>query len=346
MSAPNKPRKIKGHAVAAMLREKLSITSLAGEVVCWSTEGKTTLQQIRQALETCGLEPKMARDLHPRYAFARACHEMEVGRIIKIVQDTPTQLHFQITREQKQEGEAPRMQYDFEAIVSLTKETGSIECEVPEIKEAAQKLLTDAMIERSASDVTALVQRLFNANADLFQVRPAGGVYFVPVIHLDFVERVHEFMKLVGGDMQRLPIPAGTANGDATIQSVVAGGLAGILKEHEEAIDEFDDETRDSVLERWVERVQYTEEKVLAYAAYLGVEQQKLLNKSSVLKQRLADKIGKVLESDTGDEGEAAATGEAAGEVASDDDSEDGQVTNAVGNEQKATVGDGVQVAA
>jgi hypothetical protein len=76
--------------------------------------------------------------------------------------------------------------------------------------------------------------------------------------------------------MNRFPVPAGTPEGDRSVKDSVAAGLAALIAEHQQAVELFGEDTRESTLERAAERIKQTRFKIEAYAMYLAEEKGKL----------------------------------------------------------------------
>src|SRR5262249_46238451 len=122
-------------------------TKLHGEIVCWNIEGiKVRFADLLGALHACGLEPAVARELLPRHAFARACKRLETNRIIRMVNETEDELHFQFTEERK---EADRFEYTFETTLRLAKKTGKVSGTLPGLVTHAQELVNEAIAVRT-----------------------------------------------------------------------------------------------------------------------------------------------------------------------------------------------------
>lgn len=264
---------------------------LAGEVVTWHAGDAThTHAMVVAALKTSGLDETIARELLPRHAFSRAARKLQAERIIAQLRDESDTLTFQFT---KAFLTADEWQYQKEAIVSLDKKSGKITCPVDAGLEAlAQAELDKAMEQRTPSDVTRIVQKLFEAEADLFPIREQGGAYMVLAEHIGFADRVHRFLEALGGRMQRLPIAAGTPQGDASVEQIVVSGIQGIITDHEKAVAAFGVDTRADTLERAAERITQTRVKLQAYQHYLRERADELvqaLNRSNdALKARVA----------------------------------------------------------
>ena len=75
-------------------------------------------------------------------------------------------------------------------MLTLDKRTGRVTCDLPGLATLAQEHLDRAIEARTRSDVTRVIQKLFERHADLFAIRPQGGCYFVPARHGNFVDKV------------------------------------------------------------------------------------------------------------------------------------------------------------
>jgi hypothetical protein len=249
-------------------------TKLLGEILSWSCAGLSVKHiDLVDALREARLDENVARELLPRHAFARACRKLAKDRIIRPLAESTTTITFQFTSESRAEG---RYEYTLETLLKLEKQTGKVECDLPGLATYAQELLDHHIAVRSGSDVTRVIQRLFERRADLFPVRPQGGCYFCPVEYRSFIDQIDAFIQKVNGKLWRFPVPAGTPHGDRSVKEAVAAGLGSLIEEHRQAIAEFGADTRESTLERAAERIRLTRHKLAAYSAYLSEERDKL----------------------------------------------------------------------
>jgi hypothetical protein len=249
-------------------------TRLLGEVITWSCSGvRVRHSDLVGALREAGLDESAARELAPRHAFARACRKLSEARIIRPVSEDAHSIRFQFTAERREEG---RYTYELETLLTLDKASGKVSCDLPGLATLAQEELDRCIAARTGSDVTRVIQRLFERQADLFPVRPGGGCYFVPQEHVAFVDRVQAFLGRLNGKMNRFPVPAGTPEGDRSVKDAVADGLAGLIAEHRSAVAAFGSDTREETLERAAGRIRDTRFKVAAYAEYLAGEKDRL----------------------------------------------------------------------
>ena len=249
-------------------------TRLLGEVIAWACPGLSVPHTaLVAALEDADLDPAVARELAPRHAFARACRVLSDQRIIRPVAEDATTLKFQFTSESR---EGDRFEYTLETMLTLDKQTGAVTCELPGLATLAQEELDRCIAVRNGSDVTRIVQKLFERQADLFAVRPGGGCYFVAQRYAGFIDKIQDFLNRVGGRLLRFPVPAGTSEGDRSVTQAVADGLAAVVGEHRHAVAQFGTDTRSDTLERAAEKIRSTRFKIQAYSEYLAGEKASL----------------------------------------------------------------------
>lgn len=264
-------------------------TRLLGEVIAWACPGvSVTHSALVAALEAAGLDPGVARELAPRHAFSRACRRLSEQRIIRPVSEDASTVRFQFTSETRADD---RYEYRLETTLTLDKQTGAVSCELPGLATLAQEELDRCIAVRTGSDITRVVQRLFERRADLFPIRPAGGTYFVPQRHAGFTDRIQDLLTRVGGRLLRFPVPAGTEEGDRSVTQAVADGLAAAVAEHRVAVSQFGTDTRGDTLDRAAERIRVTRFKLTAYAEYLAGERERLERAVVAAERELREKV-------------------------------------------------------
>jgi hypothetical protein len=247
---------------------------LLGEIITWSC-AKISIRHIDliTALRDSDLDESVARELAPRHAFARACRKLSEARIIRQVSEDEAAIKFQFTAEHR---DGDRFSYDLETMLTLEKATGKVSCDLHGLATLAQEELDRCLDARTGSDVTRIIQKLFERRADLFPIREQGGAYFVPQQFAGFTDNVQSFLGRLNGKMNRFPVPTGAPEGDRSVKESVAAGLTALISEHRSAIEAFGEDTRASTLERAAERIRNTRFKISAYADYLAEEKGRL----------------------------------------------------------------------
>jgi hypothetical protein len=225
------------------------------------------------AIRAAELDESAARAMQPRHAFARACKKVSDSRIIRQVAEDENNRTFQFTAESRS---GDSFQYTLETLLRLDKQSGVVRCDLPGLAILAQEHLDRAMENRNGADITRVIRKLFDRQADLFPIREKGAVYFVAERFAEFVDRVQKFVSAVGGRLARFPVPVGTPQGDRSVKEAVAEGLGEIIAEHRAAMNSFGDDTRESTIRRAAERVRATRFKLEAYADLLLEERGRL----------------------------------------------------------------------
>jgi len=176
-------------------------------------------------------------------------------------------------------------------MLTLDKKTGTVTCDLPGLATLAQEELDRATDARTGSDVTRVIQKLFDRHADLFPIRPQGGCYFTPIRHTTFVDKVQAMLGRLNGQILRFPVPAGTAEGDRSVKDAVASGLAALIAEHRQAVAAFGTDTRDDTLKRAAEKIRTTRLKVEGYAELLADEKGRLDRELAAARDDLREKV-------------------------------------------------------
>lgn len=268
---------------------------LLGEIITWRVGmGGVKHVDLVQALKDAGLNEKVARELLPRHAFTRAARKLSEDRVIDPVNENDDSIRFQFTKRFMEENE---WKYTTECYLELDKQLGKVTCKTnPDLEAKAQQLLDEAMENRTTADVSKIIQKLFDAEADLFPIRDQGGVYFVPDQFSGFTEKIETFLGKLGGRVSRFPVPADTKQGDKSVQEAILDGLAQIIHDHEEAVNEFGLDTRHDTITRQAERIKQTRVKVEAYANYLQERKEELLQSIDSANNRLTQRVQELTE--------------------------------------------------
>lgn len=267
-------------------------TTLLGEVVSWLTRGcgRVTVHGVRSALIDAGLPVEAALDLAPKNAFRRAITQLRKERVIKqLPQEEADKVRFQLNRQILLANE---FHFPREAAVELDMTTGDITCDDSEIQELARKLYADALATRTANDITRLLGKLFERRADIYSINAEkGGSYFVPAEHLQFVDQVDKFLKSLGGQLRRFPVPKGDQRGNESVAQSIRDGLEQHVRELQAAVEGWDESTKGQTMERQAERFKVARHKVESLAVYLGDQVQGLLEQVQAANDGMRRKI-------------------------------------------------------
>lgn len=277
--------------------------TLVGEVVTWNAgDGTHAHSAVLTSLQTSGLAADadeargIARPRHPRHAFSRACRALSAERIIRLVKEEKDTMHFQLTTESLVGDE---YQYAKEAVLVLNKDTGDVSGDRQDLADLAKQELDKHMDAWTTGDITTIVQRLFDreTGVGLTPLRDQGGCYLVLQQNVQFAARVEHFLNLLGGGMRRLPVVAGTPQGDRAVKESLKDHMAGVIAEYERTVSEFGLDTKPSTLERAAERVKLLRHKLEGYKLYLADETQLVVDKLDAAARKLKERVESITES-------------------------------------------------
>ena len=289
---------------AQVLSEVASLP-LLGEIVTWQSarRKKILFDDVKKALVSSGHEEKYAKEFTPATAFTRAAKQLQEERLIHEVGRTDDEVIFQFTKTGMKKVSAKEGEKTFalETKVELNRKTGKVSCPIPELEAMAQQELDRALSERTTSDITGIIQRLFddyaakNPTGTLIPAREQGGAYLVLADHIPFVDRVESFLNALGGSMNRWPIPKGTPRGDKAAATSVFAHFKSLIEEHKEAIQKFGKTTRASTLEESAKLVTDTRVRLEAFSSVLGDSKGEIDGILAECKTILIDKVNEIV---------------------------------------------------
>ncbi len=272
--------------------ERVSELELLGEIITWGLDAKVhSHQAVLTALNIAKLSTAPAKEILPKHAFTRAQRKLAEDKVIDTLAKDGDNISFQFTKRAMKSGE---WVYSKECVLVLNTSTGQIECEDKKLEAHAQKLLDQAIEDRTTADITKIIQKLFDAEADLFPIRDQGGCYFVANQYRDFVSKIEKFVLQLGGRINRFPVPAGTASGDRSVSDTIAAGWNDAIDELNKATEDFDINTRPDTLAKHAQYIRECKIKVQAYATLLGDLAQETLDHVDHCDERLKKKLGKL----------------------------------------------------
>lgn len=290
-----KSRKINRNRLKSeVLNEVRGALHLLGEIITWSPgEAEHTHAEVRKALQDESLDETVAGELLPRYAFARACKHLEQERLIDVLKEETDVITFQFTKK-LMNAHSDEWLYKKETLLKLNKITGIIECPIKDLEKTAQKLIDKHIEVRTTSDVTKIVQRLFEREADLFPIRDQGGAYFVPQEYIHFVAKIEGFLSRLGGHVNRFAVPKGSPSTNKSVQTTLAMSLDQLIADHKAAVDSFGNDTSAAALQRTAEKIKHTRTKIEAYAEYLMERKEDMLAAITEANDFLAKRVEQI----------------------------------------------------
>ena len=238
-----------------------------GCIVSWKSPKELSLSKLRIALSESGFSSDLAKDMAPRSAFARAAKQLDDDRIIRKVQEESDELEFQFTKEYLASGE---LKYEREYSLYLNKDTGTVRCENAEMQQQAQKLVDHHIETREASDVTRLIQKIFESEkGDLIPIREQGGCYYVPSTHADLVDKIRQLLDTINGKLGVWAISMGAAETKQAVSEATLSHMLSEVDEFRNSIENIDSESKPQVVQRRLERIAILRQKLKNYGPLL-----------------------------------------------------------------------------
>jgi hypothetical protein len=292
---------------------------LLGEVITWTTpNGGTTYVSMREALRAAGLDPDVAKVILPKNAFTRAARRLQDEGVFDAVPttDPSAQLAFQLTGKSlvtsptAAVGTTQEWNYAKRETVYLDPNAGTISAADKQLEAQVQAEINRAISHRTGNDVTQVLGRLFDGQLGSL-VHLDAGVYFVPTGHAPFLGQVDQFLRQVGGRLNRFPVPKGVAAGEKSIQEGVEAHFQKLIDNHETAIQEFGVDTRAGTLEGAAEKISHTRVLIESYAQYLQDRKDDLLAAVDAARAKLEERVAEL----TKEKVKKEATGELTGDA-------------------------------
>jgi len=239
-----------------------------GWVVSWKVPPEVSITALRDALRLANLDSELAGDMTTQNALRRALRDMNESRVIRKLRVEGESIYFQITHEDRQD---TLIEYRKEAEVQLDQATGIVSCDVPELAEQARTLLHEHLAKRLTTDLTRLVQRIFDRKkADLVPIREQGGAYFVPDHCADLVEQSRTLLTAIGGKLRSFAVRLGCGDTKESVAEALTEYLADLVGRFRESIEGISAESRADVLVRRAEKIGELRQKLSTYRGLLS----------------------------------------------------------------------------
>ena len=240
-----------------------------GHIVAWRVPSQVSLDALRAGLRTAGLDEDLAGDLHPRHVLSRALRDMKQGRVIAKLQSVSDDaVSFQLTA---QLVGSDSVDYQREAIVHLDLRSGVVSADDAAIEQRARELVAEHSAKRMTSDLTRLVQHLYDAHkADLVPIREQGGAYFVPDAHSALVDQSRVFLGAIGGRLNSFAVRLGCGDTAESVADAMADYITGLVAEFRASCADLTPESRQGVIGRRAERISELRQRLECYRGLLG----------------------------------------------------------------------------
>lgn len=239
-----------------------------GTIVSWRVPSMVSLSALRDALVDAELSADLAGDMQTRNALKRGMRDMKQGRVIRQLRVEGELLYFQFTAEHFDELE---ITYDKEAELTLNLQTGEIKCDVQALAVQADQLMNEHLAKRLTSDMTRLVQRVYDANrADLIPIREAGGAYFVPDMHREIVVKTRKLLNAIGGKLLSFDVRLGSSDTSASVADSLSDYLSDLIGEFRESCEAITSESKSRSTDARKANLAELRQKLECYSGLLG----------------------------------------------------------------------------
>lgn len=242
-------------------------TGQLGWVVSWSVPKEVSLSGLRDALRLANLDTELAGDMTTQNALRRALRDMNESRVIRKLRNEGDSVYFQITHEDREE---TGINYWKEAEVQLDG-AGLVSCDVPVLADEARKLLGEHLAKRLTTDLTRLVQRIFDKNkADLVPIREQGGAYFVPEHCSALVDQSRTLLQAIGGNLRSFAVRLGCGDTRESVAESLGSYLTDLVGQFRQSLEGISAESRADVLVRRAEKIGELRQKLSTYRGLLS----------------------------------------------------------------------------
>lgn len=238
-----------------------------GDVASWKVPAEVTLKELRAGLVRAGLDEGLASDMAPRNALRRALREMSKNRVIRKLKQDGEILSFQINQEKRENG---HLEFPYEADVELNVTTGALGGTDGSIVTQARTLLDEHLEKRVTSDLTRLVQKVFDSRkAALIPIREQGGAYFVPDQHHDLIESCRVLLKAIGGNLRTFSVRLGSEDTAASVAESMTDYLLGLIGEFNKSCEEVTGDSQKRVSTKRFSEIGDMKSKLSCYRGLL-----------------------------------------------------------------------------
>ena len=252
-----------------------AINPAMGTIVSWKAPKEVLLEALENALDDAGFDPKkLCRPMIARDAFTRAARELSESRVIDKISEDETTISFQFTKKWIEEQE---FKFDKEFVLTVHKETGTVTGGNPELAKTAFDLLVQHQGKRNTSDVSRMIQKIFEAEGgDLIPLREAGGVYFVPDSHKELVDAIRKLLKDIGGYLCSFDIRFGQEDTQDSVAEAMTNHLSDLISQFRESCQEINPESADWLVDRRKRTIKSIKDKLECYHGLLQGHSERL----------------------------------------------------------------------
>ena len=257
------------------------------ELVMWSpVQGAEPplVAVVRDSLIDGGFNADRAGDVADTTAFRRAVKELETHKHLRTTVWSNGTLHAQLDRLVESDGRIRR-----EYVTGWTMNaSGNVDGTEP-------LNLLPHKVRYTWADVSGVIQAiLMKDGLGAYTPRRAGGIYFVPVVSRDMLDRLEAALRAVNLNLLRYQVPDTTAQREE-VRDAITGSLANDVTEHGQAIAGYSIEsTRAGVVANRREAIAASRALVMRLAVHLGEQGATLIRRLLGLDAQCAQLIERI----------------------------------------------------
>lgn len=228
------------------------------EIVVWKkVDEAPTVQQVLEALDRFGFDPKLAEPPSVTTAFRRAIKAQAVSSETKSWCAGKVHLHGQLD-EIIEESDGIRRQMIRHWKLDKESETVSG-------PDGLNLSIFQAQYE--TSDVSKIIRKILKDDGlGSYALNP--GVYFVPLRNKDFLDRLENCCASFGFRMPRVEVPDSSAYKDE-LSIAISSGMSSEIEDHVEAVDAYTAETKAGIVRNRQEAMTMTSQLLEKLGAYI-----------------------------------------------------------------------------
>lgn len=270
----------------------IDLTQEVGEIITWKIKGSHSFIDVKNSLSSNNLDPQLCLDISHRVAFTRATKKLVKDQVIDVVESKEGEVVFQFTGRTQDES---TKDWEYRKLINITLNTdnGKVTCSDQALEASAQAAIWNAIEERTASDVSRIIQKYCESETDLIPLREEGGVYMLLGQNHNFLNHLQGFAETLGGRLNRIKMMGGRET-TKSVQLSLIDYISGMVEDHYTKIDQFGDETRFRTMQDQAEEINMTRAKLETYAIYLEDRKEELSKKIKDCDAVLQDRITEV----------------------------------------------------
>lgn len=266
-----------------------------GTVLWWSLNDNRIAHHELAALadQHCLPERYLPSPVKPIGAFRRAWRQasahIEEGLLLRLITEDENVVLVGVVNE-RPDTQARDLDYDLKARIAFDKASANLTCDVdhPVFHQVAR--LFEHHQALTTRDIRAMITAFTNESA--VPLRQRGGTYFIPSSQQAVLDALAAVVEQVGDNLiYQLPIYDAPAVQE-TLSSVARMTLDAEIRSLLNELDQFDDKTRASTIERRLDHFEALQQRVSLFSGALSFKAGDLHQRLVGIQSRLRTQLG------------------------------------------------------